>query len=240
MVDSITPATDDRLRALVREQTGFGDAIPVSREAYTAWIIEDILPEGCPDFAGAGAVLAADVGAWERAKLRILNGSHSSLAYLGLLLGHETVADGMADAELGRFIERLMVKDIIPSLEPSPIDLQTYSREILQRFRNPAIHHRLSQIAWDGSQKLPYRLLDTLGDALVAGRRIDRLAGPIAAWMLFIERQTQAGAEIVDPLAEVLRSAAREGDLVGALLGLRQVFPARLAENPAVADAIRN
>jgi fructuronate reductase len=237
MVDSITPATGDELRRLVREQ-GFDDSIPVSREAYSAWVIEDVLPPGSPDLASAGAVLAGDVGAWERAKLRILNGAHSTLAYLGLLIGHETVAGAMADAPLARFVERLMREDIIATLEPSPLDLQAYAGDILSRFRNPAIGHRLAQIAWDGSQKLPYRLLDTIADARSAGRTVARLAVPVAAWIGFVERQARAGAEIVDPLAAPLAGAARGGDPVGATLALRQVFPQALAEDPIFRGAV--
>jgi fructuronate reductase len=229
MVDSITPASDEALRTLVREATGFDDAIPVRREAYAEWVIEDVLPADAPDFAAAGAVLAADVGAWEKAKLRILNGAHSSLAYLGLLIGHETVADAMADSALARFAERLIRDDIIDSLEPSPLDLQNYAGEILQRFRNPAIGHKLSQIAWDGSQKLPYRLLDTIADALAAGRAVERLAVPVAAWMLFVQRQARAGAEIVDPLGGELSRIGLEDGSEEKLLALRQIFPAALA-----------
>ena len=238
MVDSITPASDDRLRRLVREETGFEDSIPVSREAYSAWVIEDVLPEGSPHLAAAGAVMAGDVGAWERAKLRILNGAHSTLAYLGLLIGHETVADAMADAELAAFVERLIAEDIAPSLEPSPLDLGAYAREILARFRNPAIRHRLAQIAWDGSQKLPYRLLDTAADALAAGRPVGRLAVPVAAWMLFIQRQARAGAEIVDPLAPLLAAEAMGSDAPERLLALRQVFPEALARDSRFAGAV--
>ncbi|HZF96351.1 MAG TPA: mannitol dehydrogenase family protein [Allosphingosinicella sp.] len=242
MVDSITPATDDRLRVLVAEK-GFRDDIPVSREAYTAWVIEDVLPEGSPDLASVGVTMAADVGAWEKAKLRILNGAHSSLAYLGSLIGHETVADAMADAELARFVEAMVREDVAATLAPSRIDLQAYAGEIVERFRNPAIRHRLSQIAWDGSQKLPYRLLDTIADALAAGRSIDRLAVPIAAWMLFIRRQARAGAGIVDPLAGTLADAGVTDETAERLLALRQIFPARLAEDPrfrrAVLGAVR-
>lgn len=237
MVDSITPATTDALRRLVRER-GFDDEIPVSREAYCAWVIEDVLPPGSPDLASAGAVLAADVGAWERAKLRILNGAHSTLAYLGLLIGHETVADAMADPALAGFVERLVREDIVPSLEPSPLDLQSYAGEILERFRNPAIGHRLAQIAWDGSQKLPYRLLDTIADSLAAGRSPGRLAVPVAAWMLFVERQARAGAEIVDPLAAPLSAIGRGADPVAGLLALRQLFPERLAQDPEFRAAV--
>jgi fructuronate reductase len=241
MVDSITPATDERLKALVRER-GFDDSIPVSREAYSAWVVEDVLPAGSPDLASVGVALAADVGAWERAKLRILNGAHSTLAYLGLLAGHSTVADAMADARLAAFVERLVREDVVPSLLPSPLDLQAYAAEIFERFRNPAIGHKLSQIAWDGSQKLPYRLLDTIADALAAGRSVERLAVPIAGWIAFLQRQARSGAEIVDPLAPRLVRAALEPDAVASLLGMREIFPERIASDErfrgAVAQAV--
>jgi fructuronate reductase len=238
MVDSITPATTDALRKEVRAATGFADAIPVAREAYAAWIIEEVLPPGGPDLAGAGAVLTADVGGWERAKLRLLNGAHSTLAYLGLLLGHETVADAMDDPDLAAFVERMMREEIEPTLAGSPLDLSRYIAEVLVRFRNPAIGHKLSQIAWDGSQKLPYRLLDTIADARRSGGRIALLATAVAGWMLFVRRQARAGADIVDPLRSQLVAAARAPDAAHRLLALRQVFPAELAGDAAVGAAI--
>jgi fructuronate reductase len=238
MVDSITPATTDELKALVRERTGFEDEVPVSREAYSEWVIEDSLPAGAPDLASAGATLATDVGAWEKAKLRILNGAHSTLAYLGLLTGHETVAQAMADPELAGFVERMIRRDVAASLEPSPLDLQAYACDILERFRNPAIGHRLSQIAWDGSQKLPYRILDTAADALAAGCSVERLAVPVAAWILFVQRQARSGVEIVDPLAASLGRAGLADDTAERLLALRQVFPASLADDPTYREAV--
>ena len=172
-----------------------------------------------------------------KAKLRILNGAHSTLAYLGLLIGHETVSEAMGDVSLARFVERLILDDIQPSLEPSPLDLGAYAAEILQRFRNPAIRHKLSQIAWDGSQKLPYRLLDTLAEARAAGRPVERLAVPVAAWMLFVARQARGGVALVDPLAETLAQIGVGGD-IDAFLGLRQVFPPRLANDPVFRGAV--
>jgi fructuronate reductase len=221
----------------VRSATGFDDAIPVSREAYTAWIIEDVLPEGAPDLASVGAVLTNDVAAYELAKLRILNGAHSSLAYLGLLSGHETVADAMTDRVLAAFVERLIRDDIIPGIEAA-FDLHHYADGILDRFRNPAIGHRLSQIAWDGSQKLPYRLLDTVREALQAGRPVERLAMPVAAWMLFVERQARAGVPIVDPLGDRLAEIGKGANVVPDLLALRQLFPEALAANPKFSSAV--
>jgi fructuronate reductase len=223
---------------MVQAATGAEDSIPVSREAYSAWVIADVLPPGTPDLAAAGAVLTADVGAWEKAKLRILNGAHSTFAYAGLLIGHETVADAMDDSDLSGFAARLIHGDIVPSLTPSPLDLGAYAAEIFDRFRNPAIGHRLAQIAEDGSQKLPYRLLDPIAEALAAGRPVARLALPVAAWMAFVTRQARAGAAIVDPLAPLLAEAGRSEAPVAALLGLRQVFPARLAADKRFGDSL--
>lgn len=238
MVDSITPATDDALRQLVRERTGVDDAIPVRREACTEWVIENVLPDEAPDLASAGATLTGDVAAWEKAKLRILNGAHSTLAYLGLLIGHETVADAMNDDALRGFVERLVSDDIIPTLRPSSMNLDEYARQTLQRFRNPAIHHHLSQIAWDGSQKLPYRLLDTAMDAMNAGRPIHRLAVPIAAWIMFLERQFRAGRDVIDPLAEMLRPLALGDDPARSLLNQQEIFPQDLGGDSAFGAAV--
>ncbi|MCI3133816.1 mannitol dehydrogenase family protein [Phenylobacterium aquaticum] len=228
MVDSITPATDDALRAQVEAAVGLTDAWPVQREGFVQWVIEDKLGGLALDFAAAGAILTSDVAAFERAKLRLLNGAHSTLAYVGLLKGHETVAQAMADPELSDFVERMMAEDIAPLLPPAPgLDTSAYIAAILTRFRNPAIAHKLSQIAWDGSQKLPFRILETTAEALSAGRSVQRLAAPVAAWMRFLERRAAEGVEIVDPLAATLK------DLRGveAFLALEQVFPAELAAN---------
>lgn len=242
MVDAITPASDEALRARVRRETGFDDAIPVCRESYTAWVIEDVLPAGSPDLAAAGAVLTADVGGWERAKLRVLNGAHSSLAYLGLLAGYDTVAQAMSDPSIDGFVRRMVAADVIPTLGRVPLDPAAYAEEIFARFRNPAIGHRLAQIAWDGSQKLPYRLLGTITDALAAGRSVARLAVPVAAWMLFVERRARAGAELVDPLAAELVAAASSENPLEKLLAMRQIFPATLANDrrfrAALAEAL--
>jgi len=244
MVDSITPATTDALRREVREATGFDDAIPVAREAFAAWVIEDVLPPGGPDLAAAGAILTRDVAAHERVKLRILNGAHSTLAYLGLLRGHETVAEAMADPWLAGMVAELIREEIAPVLRGrTDIDLEPYAAQALRRFRNPAIGHRLAQIAWDGSQKLPYRLLDTIAEARAEGRPFARLGLAVAGWMRFVQRQARRGVKIVDPLGERLAAVARGADsdaaLIDGLLALRQVFPAALADDAPFRNALR-
>jgi fructuronate reductase len=211
MVDLITPATDDALRAQVQAATGLEDAWPIQREGFTQWVIEDRFAGERPALDLAGVTFAADVRPFEMAKLRLLNGAHSTLAYVGLGLGHETVAEAMRDAPLARFVEQLMRDDIAPAVVAPPgLDLPGYIADVLARFANPAIRHLLSQIAWDGSQKLPYRLLGTVREALEAGRPIDRLAVPIAAWLRFLEKAAHEGRTITDPLAEELLGRAAD------------------------------
>lgn len=244
MVDSITPATDDALRARVAEALGVEDAWPIQREAFVQWVIEDSFAGPHPDFASVGATLTSDVAAFERAKLRLLNGPHSALAYIGLLMGHVTVAEAMADADLSAFAERLMREDIAPTLQATPgLDLDEYITAVLKRFRNPAIRHLLAQIAWDGSQKLPYRIFGTISDRLAAGSSIDRLALPIAAWMRFVVRRSRERIAITDPLAAQLAEIglACTGDAaadVERFLALDAVFPRALCENAAFKAAL--
>ena len=135
-----------------------------------------------------------------------------------------------------------MRRDIAVSLQAPELDVADYIGRILERFRNPAIVHKLSQIAWDGSQKLQFRLLETASEALAAGRPVDRLAVGVAAWIRFVVRQTRAGAAITDPLAEVLAAAAcgcsdGAGD-VDRFLALSEVFPGDLAADPRFRSAV--
>jgi len=236
MVDSITPASDDGLRERVAAQLGRSDAWPVQREPYTQWVVEDDFRNGRPPLERAGVVLSNDIAGYDRAKLRLLNAPHSALAYLGSLMDIETVAQAMGEPVLAGFVEQLMRQDIVPSLDlPRGFDPDAYIDAILARFRNPAIRHLLAQIAWDGSQKLPVRLLGTIADALVAGRPIDRLCLPVAGWMHFVCRQARREIAIVDPLAETLAGIGRAttGDAVhdvDAFLALDTVFAPLLAD----------
>jgi fructuronate reductase len=210
MVDSITPATDDALRKRALGLTGLVDEWPIQREPFTQWVIEDLPAMRDADWQSVGVTLARDVGVYDRAKLRLVNGPHSTLTYLGLLRGHETVADAMRDEQLALFVELLMTEDLAPSLGEAPgFDMGHYISAVLARFRNPGIRHLLSQIAWDGSKKLPVRIIVTIAEALRAGRPIHRLVMPVAAWMRFIVRQAKAGVAIVDPESERLAEIGR-------------------------------
>jgi fructuronate reductase len=243
MVDSITPATDAALRLSVAQALGLEDAWPVQRERFVQWVVEETDFPMQPDWASVGITLSRDVSAHERAKLRLLNGAHSALAYLGLLAGLETVAQAMAEPTLRIFIERLMIEDIQPTLSgPHGAELAAYRQSILQRFENPAIRHHLAQIAWDGSQKLPIRILGTFADALRDHRPLARLALAIAAWMHFIRMRAAAGTPIVDPLGEQLAAIGRSaiGDSQHDLPTFLKlgVFPADLAGNALFVQAL--
>jgi len=243
MVDSITPASDQRLAADLAA-LGIADDAAVQREPFAQWVIEDVGTFGGdrgPDLAAAGATLTDDVAAFERAKLRILNGAHSTLAYLGLLRGHAGVADAMADPPLAAFVEAMIRAEVIPTLPPLPgADLHAYADAVFARFRNPAIVHRLDQIAQDGSQKLPYRLGDTLALRRRSGAPPGRIAVAIGGWAAFLAMRTAAGIAIVDPQGPTLAAAAAEPARVVERLaagGLLPIDPA-LAADPAVTGTI--
>ena len=143
MVDSITPATTDALTASVASTLGVQDRWPVQREAFTQWVIEDVFRHTVPDWERMGVTLTNDVAGYDRAKLRLLNGAHSTLAYVGLLAGYATVAEAMKDETLRTFVQNLMTEDILPSLTaPRGLDLRAYIDSILERFRNPAMRSR--------------------------------------------------------------------------------------------------
>lgn len=210
MVDSITPATDDALRERVQRELGVTDAWPIQRETYTQWVVEDRFCNDRPPLELAGVTLSQDIAGYDRAKLRLLNGAHSSLAYLGSLMELDSVGDAMGEPALASFVERLMREHIAPVIVlPEGLDAGSYIDAILGRFRNPAIRHRLSQIAWDGSQKLPVRLLSTIGEALAQKRTIAPLCVPVAAWMHFVRRQAHRGVALVDPLNDALSALGR-------------------------------
>jgi fructuronate reductase len=244
MVDSITPATDDALRARAASELGVTDRWPVQREAFTQWVIEDTGRGELPDWGAIGVTVTNDVAGFEHAKLRLLNGAHSSLAYLGTLAGHETVAQAMSDTALASFVERLMREDILPTVTaPLGLELPSYITAVLTRFRNPAIRHLLSQIAWDGSQKLPFRILGTLADARAAGRSLERLCVPLIAWFQFVRRRVRDDIRIVDPLADRLVAIANQctGDAqhdVALFLALEPVFPRQIANDATIIAAL--
>ena len=125
-------------------------------EPFRQWVITDDFVSDRPAWELAGAVLTSDVAPWETAKLRLLNASHSLLAYLGALRGYDTIAEAVRDDDLEAAVRRLMYDDVVPSLAaPDGLALPDYCEQLLTRFANPSLQHRTVQVAMDGSQKLP-------------------------------------------------------------------------------------
>ncbi len=216
MIDRIVPATTEADRAAVEATLGARDEGAVITEGFSQWVIEDDFAGPRPRWETVGAELVADVAPYETAKLRMLNGAHSALAYIGLGKGHAFVHQAIADPDVRPVIERLMREEAAPTIDAAPgQDLSTYAGALLDRFANPTLHHRLIQIAMDGSQKIPQRWLETLAWHQTRGQRCPSLEAAIAAWIAFL----RSGQPIDDPLADKLREAAAGPDARERLFG---------------------
>jgi fructuronate reductase len=240
MVDRITPATTAEDRAQVSAALGVQDRGVVVTEPFTQWVIEDDFAGARPAWERAGAILTDDVGPYEQMKLRLLNGSHSTIAYLAALADYEFVADAVsAETPFLNVARALMADDVVPTLVvPTGFDVGAYQAQLLDRFANPALRHRTLQIAMDGSQKLPQRLLGTVIDRRRAGAEPSLAALGVAAWMRFVSARRSDGGRpltVDDPLADEIarRLRGREDamSVVDALLSMTQTFGGELSRD---------
>lgn len=246
MVDRIVPATTAADIAEAARLLGVADAAPVVTEPYTSWVIENRFGAPRPAWEEAGAQIVADIAPFETMKLRLLNGSHSTLAYLGFLAGHDFIWQASSDPQLALLIERLMAEEVVPTLVAPPgVELSAYCAQIGTRFRNPALPHRTRQIAMDGSQKLPQRLLGTVRDRLAGGRSIAHLALAIAGWIRYASGTDERGRPIAvsDPLAEKFAAIAADArgnaaQTADGFLDLASVFGADLSANGVFRRAV--
>lgn len=243
MVDRIVPAATDASLAEITRELGVEDPCAISCEPFIQWVIEDNFVAGRPDWGSVGAQLVDDVLPWEEMKLRMLNGSHSFLAYLGYLAGYAHISDCMQDASYRRAARHLMMAEQAPTLRISGVDLGTYADSLIERFSNPALQHRTWQIAMDGSQKLPQRLLDGIRIHLKQGSRWPLLALGVAAWMRYVSGVDDMGnaIDIRDPLAEKIRAiveTSHDENRVAALLTLQEIFGSDLPANPQFVQAV--
>ena len=211
MVDRITPAsTTDTCREAAR-LTGCEDKAAIETEPFVQWVVEDNFPSGRPKWEAGGADFVADVAPYERMKLMMLNGSHSMLAYSGFLTGKTCVRDVMQDENLSVLVSRHL-KAAAALLEPLPnIDYADYASALIDRFANPSIAHKTFQIADDGTQKLPQRILQPAVEALDSGKDIRPFAFATAMWMRFsIQRQDDDERyELRDPRAGEISRAVK-------------------------------
>lgn len=243
MVDRIVPAATQTSLDEIAGELGISDPCAVSCEPFIQWVIEDNFVAGRPEWDIAGAQLVDDVLPWEQMKLRMLNGSHSFLAYAGYLSGYQHINDCMEDPLFRTAAARLMMQEQAPTLCITGVDLQGYADSLLVRFANPALQHRTWQIAMDGSQKLPQRMLDSIRHCLRTGAEWPLLAFGIAAWMRYVGGVDDSGdpIEIKDPLSDKIAAlVATSGDRsrVSALLSLGEIFGADLPANPQFVSAV--
>ena len=225
MVDRIVPATTEADRDQIARDIGLRDEATVSTEPFRQWVIEDTFAGPRPRWEIGGAQFVRDVAPFEAAKLRMLNGAHSALAYLGLARGHTFVHEAVIDPALRPLIEHLIRHEAAPSLSPAPgLDLEAYASALITRFANAALQHRLAQIAMDGSQKVPQRWLLTLEIQCEKGRDCPALLQALAAWIVFLRSDVE---RLGDPMATTLMGLwRREGasGIVDALFGPGGVF----------------
>jgi fructuronate reductase len=244
MVDRIVPATTQADIATLEAALGLSDQAMVKAEPFLQWVIEDRFCGPRPAFETLGVQITPDVAPWEEAKLRMLNGAHSGIAYLGGLAGIDFVHEVVAIPAFARFVERLW-NEAAATLSPPPgLDILAYRTALMERFANPALQHRTRQIAMDGSQKLPQRLLAPIAARRAKGLEVDALALAVAAWMRWQGGRDDAGNThaVDDPLAAV--TAARLDGVtdpaaqVAALLAIDAIFPPALAADEGLRESL--
>ncbi|MBN8414112.1 mannitol dehydrogenase family protein [Halomonas litopenaei] len=245
MVDRIVPAMTETDFARLGE-LGVDDPNAVVCEAFSQWVIEDDFPQGRPAWEVEGVEMVADVAPFETMKLRMLNGSHSLLAYLGAIDGIETVFEAVSRPEFRTLLRRYMMQEAAPTLHmPDGVDLERYADDLLARFANDSLRHRLAQIAMDGSQKLPQRWLQGAVARLQDGHEVPCTALGLAAWIRYTSGVSLDGRqhEVSDPLASrFLALHERHGDapeaLVAAFLAQEDIIPVALTAQQDVVDAV--
>lgn len=241
MVDRMVPATTAEDLDAVERELGLRDEAAVVAEPFMQWVIEDNFASRRPQWEAAGAVFSSDVAAWEAAKLKLLNASHSLLAYLGLAAGKKTISDAVGEESFFTACRRMMAEDVLPTIElPQELDAGTYCAQVLTRFANPALGHTTAKVGSDGSQKIGLRLLSTVRANLDAGREPTWAALAVAAWMRHVA--TTPLAELDDPLAPELKAALPTSRtataVVPALLACHSIFDAELAQHTGFAELL--
>lgn len=231
-IDRITPATEDELIADVAQATGFADQAPVVAEPFTSWVIQGSFPAGRPDWENAGVEFVDDIEPFERRKLWLLNGSHSLMAYLGQLRGHDTVAAAIADPVVREAVDKLW-DEAAAHLTAEELAVPAYREQLIERFENPRIRHNLAQIAIDGGTKQRMRAVPIMKAELADGRDGAGAALSIASWITYV----QETEDVADTRAADLKAARDSDDPIQALVA---TLDETLAANQAAMDTIRD
>ncbi|WP_320742212.1 mannitol dehydrogenase family protein [Enterobacter mori] len=243
MVDRIVPAATETSLAEITQELGVEDPCAISCEPFIQWVVVDNFVAGRPEWEAAGVQMVKDVLPWEQMKLRMLNGSHSFLAYLGYLAGYAHINECMEDTSFREAARRVMLNEQAPTLRITDVDLTAYADSLIDRFANPALQHRTWQIAMDGSQKLPQRMLDGIRVHLERKSAWPLLALGVAGWIRYVSGTDERGdaIDVRDPLSDKIQSivkASSEAERVNALLTLSEVFGQDLPHNSVFVEAV--
>lgn len=248
MVDRITPASTKATFDDAKALTGVDDPAAIETEPFSQWVIEDDFPDGRPAWEEAGAIVVADVEPFEDMKLRMLNGSHSLIAYLGQLGGYRYVRDAMANDNFAGLVARHMENAAATMAPLAGIDFARYGAELTERFRNPEIAHETRQIAMDGTEKLPQRIFAPVCDLAADSRHRGTFALCFAAWIAFVQDQINPATPgesrrlpddpRADEIAERIGSVQDAADLYDRLAGLPGWMPRQLCEDASWRKAV--
>lgn len=241
MVDRITPGTHDKHRQWLKDNYDLEDGWPVICEPFYQWVLEDDFCKGRPEWEAVGVQFTDDVAPYERMKIRLLNASHSAMAYLGYLSGYRYTHEVMADDRFSRFIRSFMDEDVTPILgEISGIDVPAYKQTLIERFSNPQMGDELARLCMDGSSKIPKFLVPTVQTLVNEGRPLSRVAMIIASWALYLRGKDEQGQphEINDPMAPRLQAAVEDrANLTPEFLGMADLFGTTLASSSDFEEA---
>ena len=248
MVDRIVPSTTARLREHVAPLLGAWDEVPVPAEPFTMWAIEDRFAGGRPAWEAGGAVFTDEVGRYEQMKVRLLNGTHSLIAYLGALRGVATIPEAVAFDDIAAAARAVMRVEYEPSIElPAGVDVRAYEAQLFERWGNSALGHRTSQVGTDGSVKLRQRIPEPALRALGAGETPHLIALTVAGYLSCLaplpgfepgpaaEAMTDAARPRLAAVAAVARSGA---ELAERAIAELQLFGAELADQPAFVERV--
>ncbi|MDH1264814.1 mannitol dehydrogenase family protein [Pseudomonas sp. GD03944] len=241
MVDRITPMTSAAHRQQLADQHGVEDAWPVVCEPFVQWVLEDKFVSGRPAWEQVGVQFTDDVTPYEEMKIKLLNGSHLALTYLGFLKGYRFVHETMNDPLFRRYVRTFMDLDVTPQLAPVPgIDLDDYKDTLIERFSNQAIADQLERVCSDGSSKFPKFIVPTLHRLIEDGKSLERVALVVAAWALYLKGVDENGVQyrIPDPRAEHCQGLVADDALLTArVLGEEAIFGVAPAQSAAFVSA---
>lgn len=241
MVDRITPMTSTQHRLDLHDEHGIDDAWPVVCEPFLQWVLEDKFVNGRPAWEKVGVQFTDDVTPYEEMKIKLLNGSHLALTYLGWLRGYRFVHETMADPLFVGYIRAYMDLDVTPQLAAVPgIDLTAYKNTLIKRFSNQAIADQLERVSSDGSSKFPKFTIPTINRLIADHAQLDRAALVVAAWALYLRGVDELGNRyrIPDPRADFCQALVDQDEgLAQRLLGREEIFGPHLIRSAAFVEA---